>query len=240
MRHTLFISKLIALQIIITVLSEFLLRLRVMERIMLMKSFSSRRSLSSSGRERGVKKSHSSPLYPCRITSRTGSVSEATSRQPQDIEDEIRRLVDDGVSEVMLLGQNVNSYGKTLDDPLSFAALLRRVEKIDGLEHWIGLVDDVLRLLKAWIKSDKERRYRLLQQRAIRLAKLETEVQSLKSMPFGIVENNTNNARNQWLRSPNPGNANNPRIVNSSGAVNNNNANNSNAVAPDCMDSRTE
>ena len=112
--------------------------------------------------------------------------------------------------------------------------------KIDGLEHWIGLVDDVLRLLKAWIKSDKERRYRLLQQRAIRLAKLETEVQSLKSMPFGIVENNTNTARNQWLRSPNPGNANNPRIVNSSGAVNNNNANNSNAVAPDCMDSRTE
>ena len=57
------------------------------------------------------------------------------SRQPQDIEDEIRRLVDDGVSEVMLLGQNVNSYGKTLDDPLSFAALLRRVEKIDGLER---------------------------------------------------------------------------------------------------------
>ena len=127
-----------------------------------------------------------------------------------------------------------------VSDVVRYLTTFNDDRKIDGLEHWIGLVDDVLRLLKAWIKSDKERRYRLLQQRAIRLAKLETEVQSLKSMPFGIVENNTNNARNQWLRSPNPGNANNPRIVNSSGAVNNNNANNSNAVAPDCMDSRTE
>lgn len=127
-----------------------------------------------------------------------------------------------------------------VSDVVRYLTTFNDDRKIDGLEHWIGLVDDVLRLLKAWIKSDKERRYRLLQQRAIRLAKLETEVQSLKSMPFGIVENNTNTARNQWLRSPNPGNANNPRIVNSSGAVNNNNANNSNAVAPDCMDSRTE
>ena len=127
-----------------------------------------------------------------------------------------------------------------VSDVVRYLTTFNDDRKIDGLEHWIGLVDDVLRLLKAWIKSDKERRYRLLQQRAIWLAKLETEVQSLKSMPFGIVENNTNNARNQWLRSPNPGNANNPRIVNSSGAVNNNNANNSNAVAPDCMDSRTE
>jgi len=127
-----------------------------------------------------------------------------------------------------------------VSDVVRYLTTFNDDRKIDGLEHWIGLVDDVLRLLKAWIKSDKERRYRLLQQRAVRLAKLETEVQSLKSMPFGIVENNTNTARNQWLRSPNPGNANNARIVNSSGAVNNNNANNSNAVAPDCMDSRTE
>ena len=127
-----------------------------------------------------------------------------------------------------------------VSDVVRYLTTFNDDRKIDGLEHWIGLVDDALRLLKAWIKSDKERRYRLLQQRAIRLAKLETEVQSLKSMPFGIVENNTNTARNQWLRSPNPGNANNARIVNSSGAVNNNNANNSNAVAPDCMDGRTE
>ena len=127
-----------------------------------------------------------------------------------------------------------------VSDVVRYLTTFNDDRKIDGLEHWIGLVDDVLRLLKAWIKSDKERRYRLLQQRAIRLAKLETEVQGLKSMPFGIVENNTNTARNQWLRSPNPGNANNTRNVNTSGALNNNNANNSNAVAPDCMDSQTE
>lgn len=45
-------------------------------------------------------------------------------------------------------------------------------------------------------------------------------------------------ARNQWLRSPNPGNANNVRNVNASGALNNNNAYNSNALAPDCKKAR--
>ena len=35
----------------------------------------------------------------------------------------------------MLLGQNVNSYGKTLDEPMSFAQLLEEIEKIDGLER---------------------------------------------------------------------------------------------------------
>lgn len=57
------------------------------------------------------------------------------SRDPEAILREIRHLVDDGVSEVMLLGQNVNSYGKTLDKPMSFAALLREVEKVEGLER---------------------------------------------------------------------------------------------------------
>ena len=44
-------------------------------------------------------------------------------------------MVKDGVVEVMLLGQNVNSYGKTLEHPVSFAQLLERVEKIEGLER---------------------------------------------------------------------------------------------------------
>lgn len=57
------------------------------------------------------------------------------SREPQDILDEIRGLVDDGVVEIMLLGQNVNSYGKTLENPLDFAQLLRKVNEISGLQR---------------------------------------------------------------------------------------------------------
>lgn len=57
------------------------------------------------------------------------------SRKPEAIIREIERLVKDGVSEVMLLGQNVNSYGKTLDEPITFAELLRRIEKIEGLKQ---------------------------------------------------------------------------------------------------------
>ena len=57
------------------------------------------------------------------------------SRNPEDIIKEIEALTADGVVEVMLLGQNVNSYGKTLKEPISFAELLRRVEQIDGLKR---------------------------------------------------------------------------------------------------------
>ncbi len=57
------------------------------------------------------------------------------SREPEQILDEIRGMVQDGVVEVMLLGQNVNSYGKTLDHPMTFAQLLREVEQIDGLKR---------------------------------------------------------------------------------------------------------
>ena len=57
------------------------------------------------------------------------------SRRPDDIICEIRKLADDGVKEVMLLGQNVNSYGKGLDEPVSFAQLLQKVEKINGIER---------------------------------------------------------------------------------------------------------
>lgn len=57
------------------------------------------------------------------------------SREPKEIIREIERLVEDGVKEVMLLGQNVNSYGKTLDSPVSFAKLLKEIEKIEGLER---------------------------------------------------------------------------------------------------------
>ena len=76
------------------------------------------------------------------------------SRDPKAIIREIERLVADGVVEVMLLGQNVNSYGKTLEHPISFAELLQEIEKIDGLErirfmtsHPKDLSDDLIRVM---------------------------------------------------------------------------------------------
>ena len=76
------------------------------------------------------------------------------SREPKDILREIERLVADGVVEVMLLGQNVNSYGKNLEHPISFAQLLREVEKIEGLErirfmtsHPKDLSDELIQVL---------------------------------------------------------------------------------------------
>ncbi len=92
------------------------------------------------------------------------------SRNPQDILREIRELVADGVVEVMLLGQNVNSYGKIYgtydleenmnsdvsdDNTWSFAKLLQEVEKIEGLErirfmtsHPKDLSDELIEVMK--------------------------------------------------------------------------------------------
>lgn len=57
------------------------------------------------------------------------------SRRPEDIVAEIRSMVEDGVVEVMLLGQNVNSYGKNLEHPVTFAQLLTQIQEIPGLER---------------------------------------------------------------------------------------------------------
>ncbi len=73
------------------------------------------------------------------------------SRKPEDIENEIKDLVANGYKEITLLGQNVNSYGKGLDEEIDFAKLLRRINEIDGLErirfmtsHPKDLSDDVI------------------------------------------------------------------------------------------------
>ena len=77
------------------------------------------------------------------------------SRNPKDIIREIEHLVSDGVVEVMLLGQNVNSYGKNLEEPMSFAQLLQEIEKIEGLErirfmtsHPKDLSDELIEVMK--------------------------------------------------------------------------------------------
>ena len=55
------------------------------------------------------------------------------SRKPEDVLDECRMLIDDGVKEITLLGQNVNSYGK--DIGLNFAWLLEKVARLDGIRR---------------------------------------------------------------------------------------------------------
>jgi tRNA-2-methylthio-N6-dimethylallyladenosine synthase len=57
------------------------------------------------------------------------------SRNLEDILEEVKALASEGVKEIMLLGQNVNSYGKNLDKPLTFAKLLEEIEKIEGIER---------------------------------------------------------------------------------------------------------
>lgn len=77
------------------------------------------------------------------------------SRNPKDIVREIERLVADGVVEIMLLGQNVNSYGKNLEEPMTFAQLLQEIEKIEGLKrirfmtsHPKDLSDELIEVMK--------------------------------------------------------------------------------------------
>ena len=76
------------------------------------------------------------------------------SRLPEDILEEIRTLASDGVKEIMLLGQNVNSYGKTLETPVSFAELLKRAAETEGIErirfmtsHPKDLSDDLIQAM---------------------------------------------------------------------------------------------
>ena len=77
------------------------------------------------------------------------------SRNPKDIIREIEGLVADGVVEIMLLGQNVNSYGKNLEEPITFAQLLQEVERVEGLErirfmtsHPKDLSDELIEVMK--------------------------------------------------------------------------------------------
>lgn len=57
------------------------------------------------------------------------------SRESADIIREIEKLSKDGVKEVMLLGQNVNSYGRGLSEDITFAQLLKKIEEVDGIER---------------------------------------------------------------------------------------------------------
>ncbi|MGU9121437.1 tRNA (N6-isopentenyl adenosine(37)-C2)-methylthiotransferase MiaB [Clostridium perfringens] len=77
------------------------------------------------------------------------------SRKSEDIIKEIEELVSQGYKEITLLGQNVNSYGKGLEEVIDFAGLLRKVNEVKGLErvrfmtsHPKDLSDDVIMAIK--------------------------------------------------------------------------------------------
>lgn len=79
------------------------------------------------------------------------------SRSPEEILQEVRNLAADGVKEVMLLGQNVNSYGKEPrgTEFMTFPELLREVEKMEGIErirfmtsHPKDLSDELIQVMK--------------------------------------------------------------------------------------------
>ena len=57
------------------------------------------------------------------------------SRKPKEIIDEIKYLRDLGYKEITLLGQNVNSYGKNLDELVNFPKFLNMVNKISGIKR---------------------------------------------------------------------------------------------------------
>jgi len=76
-------------------------------------------------------------------------------RRPGDILEEIGALVGEGVLEVTLLGQNVNSYGAEFGDRLAFGKLLRACGEIEGLErvrftspHPRDFTDDVIEAMR--------------------------------------------------------------------------------------------
>ena len=77
------------------------------------------------------------------------------SRKSEDILNEIKELVKGGYKEITLLGQNVNSYGKGLEEDINFAKLLRMINEVEGLErvrfmtsHPKDLTDDVILAIK--------------------------------------------------------------------------------------------
>ncbi|MCR1898068.1 tRNA (N6-isopentenyl adenosine(37)-C2)-methylthiotransferase MiaB [Irregularibacter muris] len=77
------------------------------------------------------------------------------SRRPEQIVQEITKLAQEGCKEITLLGQNVNSYGKSLEEDITFADLLRRLNNIEGIErirfmtsHPKDLSDDLIAAMK--------------------------------------------------------------------------------------------
>lgn len=77
------------------------------------------------------------------------------SRRPEDIVNDVKKLAQEGYKEIMLLGQNVNSYGNDFEEKYNFPMLLEELEKIDGIEiirfmspHPKDFKDDLIEVIK--------------------------------------------------------------------------------------------
>ena len=77
------------------------------------------------------------------------------SRRPEDIISDIKKLAKDGYKEIMLLGQNVNSYGNDFEEKYTFPMLLKEIEKIEGIEiirfmspHPKDFKDDLIEVIR--------------------------------------------------------------------------------------------
>ena len=76
------------------------------------------------------------------------------SRRPADIIAEARQLADQGYKDITLLGQNVNSYGKGLEEGVDFPDLLESLDKLDG--------DFILRFMTSHPKDATEKLFRVM------------------------------------------------------------------------------
>ena len=117
----------------------------------------------ASPRTRRGCRSRSAATTPARSASSRRCAAREKDRRPGDILEEITALVSDGVIEVTLLGQNVNSYGAEFGDRQAFGKLLRACGQIEGLErvrftspHPRDFTDDVIEAMAETPERDAE------------------------------------------------------------------------------------
>ncbi|MCF2662831.1 tRNA (N6-isopentenyl adenosine(37)-C2)-methylthiotransferase MiaB [Pseudoflavonifractor phocaeensis] len=125
------------------------------------------------------------------------------SRQPEDILAEVEQLVAEGYKDITLLGQNVNSYGKDLEEPCDFADLLERVNAIPGeflirfmtshpkdathkLFETMARCEKVAPVLHLPVQAGNDRVLKVMNRRHTREQYLE-KIRDLKSLIPGIV-----------------------------------------------------
>ena len=112
------------------------------------------------------------------------------SRLPEDIVSEARELVEKGYKDITLLGQNVNSYGKDLDEPTDFADLIRMINGIEG--------DFIIRFMTSHPKDATEKLFRTMAECEKCAHQLHLPVQSGNDRILKVM--NRNYTREKYIR----------------------------------------